>query len=52
MVKETRKEERLNNNAPYPYAGMIRIRFKGSIWMRNSPRHLRPLAAPQAFPWE
>jgi len=22
--------ERLNLNAPYPYAGMIRIRFKGS----------------------
>ena len=27
--------ERLNLNAPYPYAGIIRIRFKGSVLLRK-----------------
>jgi hypothetical protein len=30
-VKETRKVKRLNRLWPYPYAGTIRIRFKGFV---------------------
>jgi hypothetical protein len=42
--------ERLNNSAPYPYAGMIRIRFKGSVRRENSLDISGLMAAPQAFP--
>ena len=47
---ETRKVERLNSFAPYPYAGMIRIRFKGSVRLDLLPDISGHLAAPQAFP--